>query len=204
MPDDTTSSSLEFYRTRQGVFFVRWRAVWAFVTSQDASPYHDPTMSAILRKADNATAVYLAEVFDAAYENAAQVAKEMSFNRAPDLGGPRVTVRGRTVVPTRTPAPREPLTERATLRKFKWYGQLAYAKGIDRSPTHDRMANKELKKLPNDIVIPLLRAWEDGWDEAYDYVAELALERQSVLDAPKVLSARTIRQPRNSNSIDKG
>lgn len=194
MPNRRDCSLSNFYLTRRGMLLVRWRAVQAFVTSQDPSPYHDPVVADILRKADNATALYLAEAFDAAYEKAALMAKEMSFDRAPDLGGPRSTVRGRSAIPARTPIRRNDVAERAIVQKFKWFGQLAYAKGIDRSPTHDRLANKELKKHPNNVVLILLRAWEDGWDDAYDYVSELTLERRSILDAPKVLSTRTFRQ----------
>lgn len=193
----------DFYLTRRGMRYVRWRATMACVRSQDPSPYHDPVMASILRKVDNSTAVALVEAFDFAYEKAARDAREMSFDRAPDLGPKPISPRGWSSLPYREPAHRNDAFERNLLRRFRWFGQMAYAKGIDRSPTHDRVANKEMKRFANETVLILLRAWEEGWDDAYEYVAELALERQSVLDAPKVLSARTIRQPNDKKSMNK-
>lgn len=177
--------------------FVRWRAVLSYLSCGDPSPYHDPVLAKLLISTDNATTLHLLAAFDTAFELAGQLSHEMSLDRHPDLGpvlrkAPHQTSKRRVALRRRkTP-------EARLVSKFRWLGQLAYAQGIDRSPTHDRTVRTELKKHDNSVVLGLLRAWESGWDEAYDYVKELGLERRSVLDAPKVLSARTIQKPRDS------
>ena len=72
-------------------------------------------------------------------------------------------------------------------RSYRWIGQLAYAKGIDRSPSHDRATRHVFAQEPNEIVLVMLRAWEAGWDEARDSARQLGLERRCALDLPRIL-----------------
>ena len=81
---------------------------------------------------------------------------------------------------------------RRLARRFRWIGQLAYAKGIDRSPSHDRATRRVYESEPNDVVLAVARAWEAGWDEAEESMMQLALERRSILEMPRILDARPI------------
>ena len=83
---------------------------------------------------------------------------------------------------------------RRLARRFRWIGQLAYAKGIDRSPSHDRATRHIYEAEPNDVVLAVARAWEAGWDEAEESMMQLALERRSILEMPRILDARPIRR----------
>ena len=43
------------------------------------------------------------------------------------------------------------------------------------------------------MVLAVARAWEAGWDEAEESMMQLALERRSILEMPRILDARPIR-----------
>jgi len=173
-----------FYLTRKGALFVRWRGALASLTARDPSPYHDPLVARVLRMADNDSAVYLAGEFDAGFASVAAQNRELVLERQPlGSGGVLAPVPGCCAE-----------TEALLRRQFAWRGALAFAKGIDRSPSHDRTTALRLKRLPNEIVVPLLRAWEAGWDDAYDRADEIALERRSILEVPRVIHARHIRR----------
>jgi len=60
---------------------------------------------------------------------------------------------------------------------FHFWGQVAFAKGIDRSPSHDRDLMKAIAGEPNDRQLMIIHAWEAGWDAAREMQRELKLER---------------------------
>lgn len=183
--------SPEVFNNRPGTLLARWRGTLAFVTGADNSPYHDALIGPIMQSLENAVALHVATQFTIGFENAAQQEREIGLERRPLH---KTNTGGRPVQPRKHHA-HSPSVEERLVRTFRWYGQLAYAKGIDCSPSHDRPTAKLLKQHPNDLVITLIRAWEGGWDDAFHLAQELCLDRQSIIERPAVISARLVRRP---------
>lgn len=136
----------------------------------DRSPSHDRAIRRTLKAQPNENAPALLRAWEAGWDTEAD-------RRA-----------------SRFACAQRPDEERRRLaRRFRWIGQLAYAKGIDRSPSHDRATRRIYESEPNDVVLAVARAWEAGWDEAEESMMQLALERRSILEMPRILDARPIR-----------
>lgn len=186
MPEKTRKISREVFDDRSGTLLARWRGTLAYLTESDNSPYHDALIGPVLQTLDNATALHVAEQFTAGFEGAAMQERQINLERQ--------STSAPNFCPLHKPH-RLMSKDEALLRAFHWYGHYAYAKGIDCSPSHDRQTMKQLKSYPNDLVIPLIRAWEAGWDEAFHMAKEVSLDRLSILERPAIISARLVRRP---------
>lgn len=190
MLDKFSIPSPEVFNHHPGTLFARWRGTLAFLTGADNSPYHDALIGPVMQSLENVVALHVATQFTVGFDNAAQQEREIGLERRPThkaKGGCGVLLRRHLSRPISG--------EEALVRSFRWYGQLAYAKGIDCSPSHDRATAKLLRQHPNDLVVTLIRAWEGGWDDALQLAQELCLDRQSIIERPAVISARLVRRP---------
>lgn len=176
----------KIFLTRKGVIYMRWRGAVARIRKRGPIPENDQPASHILSLVDSSIADHLGRAFGDGYHHAANVAHELAYERLPvDCKAHRVRDLKAKSPPSRFPTP--------DARLFHWFGHLAFAKGIDRSPSHDPQAAKRMKAYPNSCVLLLIRSWEAGWDEAYDSSFELSLERRSILETPRIIDARHIR-----------
>lgn len=178
--------------TRKGIIFMRWRGAEACAAHHSPDPILDRQAAQALFHADQITAPALVEAFVDGYHLAGRMCAELAYERQPYS----TRQQARNIRATQPPPHPDPVA-----RIFHWYGQLAFAKGIDRSPSHDRQAAQRMKSYANAAVLPLIRAWEAGWDDAYDSSMEISLERRSILETPRVFNARHIR--RASSNIKK-
>jgi hypothetical protein len=177
------------------VLLVRWYGTRAQVTGRSPDPLQCARTTKVLTmvgEVSKAATDQLASEFRAGYEHSACISRQMLFER--DCG------RADRCAAQRIAEPAEP----AIVRTFRWFGQLAYIRGIDGSPWHDSHAVKRLKREPNAMSVRLIRAWEAGYDDAYDNERQLLLERRSILEQPRVYNARHIRVavPRASDKKD--
>lgn len=197
MSDDLNKRT-EFLLSRRGITFVRWRALCAYHLHRPPCPTHDDSIRPVLARLDKATAAHLSQEFRDAFHEASLTARELATDRHPYPSNNRSS---RRVLDALYPD-RAPTAARATLRRsFKWRGQLAFARGIDRSPTHDRQVARTIHKYPNELALELLRSWEAGWDDAFDFSTQLRMERMSILEIPRVIDARSI--PKNQGTSRK-
>lgn len=190
---DGMNEPLAGFRGHNSVLLVRWFGTRAQVTDQSPDPLRCARTAELMSLAgqtSKAAADHLGTEFRAAYERSALLCREMAFERNGQCSG-----RAR---------PSEERVEPAIVLTFRWLGQMAYIKGIDGSPWHDSQAVKRLKRESNGMTVKLIRAWEAGYDDAYDNERQLHLERRSILEQPRVYDARHIRVtvPRASDKKD--
>lgn len=179
--------------TRKGIIYMRWRGAEARAANRSPDPALDRDAAQAISHVDGITAPLLIGAFVDGYHRADRLRAELAYERQPYS----TRQQSRKI---RSANPQIPYSNPGE-RIFHWYGQLAFAKGVDRSPSHDRQAAKRLKGYANVAVLPLIRAWEAGWDDAYDSSMEISLERRSILETPRVFNARHIR--RASSNIKK-
>lgn len=67
---------------------------------------------------------------------------------------------------------------------FFFWGSVAFAKGIDKSPAHDRNLEKMLAGKSNEEQLFIVHAWEAGWDAGRAMQRELQMERRCYLNKP--------------------
>lgn len=200
---DNLSKHTDFLLSRRGITYLRWRAVRAFLLSKPACLTHDPEIAPVLNLLDEATASHLAQEFRDAYLEAHLHARELATDRNPYPSDYQKAPKQEQPITQSTSAgPRTDASHTSLRRIFKWRGQIAFAKGIDRSPTHDRYVARSLHKHSNDCALELIRAWEAGWDDAFDYGSQLKIERMSVLEIPRVIDARSIPKKHGTSKKD--
>ena len=203
MSDDLNKRT-EFLLSRRGITFVRWRALRAYLLHRPPCPTHDDSIRPVLARLDKATAAHLSQEFRDAFFEANLTAREMATDRHPYPSDHRPSRGGLDAFypdRARNRGPQSPAARAALRRSFKWRGQLAFARGIDRSPTHDRQFARMIREFPNELALELLRSWEAGWDDAFDYGTQLRMERMSILEIPRVIDARSI--PKNHGTSRK-
>jgi hypothetical protein len=195
-----------FMMSHRGAGFVRWRGALAFITEASHDPHDDTLMAQVLHTSEEPWTSYFADEWRRGHADAADAAHELRACE-PDLHHVRdapTLCRGRRIrsgkatlgtrgkrAPKRRRAPKALMWDR-TVRLFRWFGRVAYARGIDRSPSHDVAAWKRAHAHDSERQLTLIHAWEMGWDEARDQAEQLALERRSPLEIPRVLDARSI------------
>ncbi|NJM82520.1 MAG: hypothetical protein HC844_08485 [Tabrizicola sp.] len=176
------------------VLLVRWYATRAQMTGRSPDPSQCARTANVLviaGETSKAAADYLASEFRAAFERSARHSREIAFEHGCDRNTRRASL---------IEEPAEP----AIVQTFRWLGLMAYIKGIDGSPWHDSQAVKRLKREPSAMSVSLIRAWEAGYDDAYDNERQLLMERRSILEQPRIYDARHIRVavPRISDKRD--
>ena len=204
----------DFMRDRRGAGLVRWRGAWAFLSGAERDPRADPAMATILDAASEPWTSFFLQVWEQGRAEAARVVREGHLGEAgppdpeDDRDGPKtpaqragerrrrkMRVAARRHAAEAWPASHpsfEPAFE-ATVWAFRWRGQLAYARGVDRALSHDVPSYKEALRHGTVRQLALVRAWDAGWDAGRDCAEQLVgEERRSPLEIPRAVETRLL------------